>query len=1058
MNTDGSAARLQPGTRVQVGKYVVQVDQFLSEGGFAHVYVVSLLAPASVPGFPPAQNRFVLKRMAVPDKPALGEVRREVDVMKQLRPHKHIVCFIEASASSIPHTPAYEIFILMEWCPGGGIIDLLNSRLQNRLTESEILKIFSDTVAAVAHMHSQNPVLIHRDLKVENILLAAPNLYKLCDFGSTTTPAPRPPQSSAEIRALEADLNKHTTLQYRAPEMVDVWSRKGVTEKADIWALGVFLYKLCYYTTPFEANGPLAIVNVQYQIPSYPAYSNSIKYLIGTMLQELPQSRPDIWEVHDHVCRLRGVPPHLRRPSRKQSLSHIPPQLSVLPEPATNTLDAPDGLDSIFSAAPPSAAVSTKEADAVVPMRRGRPAVKSKPGLNNGEPFFNPVHQPAPAATTGFPAKKHSPPEESDLFAREAAAGFGDAFLSSPSPQITAFKPVAGAAQRPALGGNPSPSLSGSRSHMSLKPSAAAPTPMVRRDSKPATSSAAFEDLVPLIKKPTPKTLNEMRSGLGLVASTSTGPSMASGKSKVSANSFTSKPGLLPQEPTSMSISSGTLSQKTGPQTLPSSRIHEPTSGYRKISITQRTGPAVSSKPSLSEWLRKDQPALSTSDHQAGGEALARRQHQASSVLPQNNVSRGDQRNPLEKSPSSSGSSDEQQAPEDAAGRSVYRGPPGPPARKPSLKASSWGTSPGGDPAQIGGSSATASDGKTDGLGRKPSLKPASWENSAADPAQSAGPSSASGGHIIPTRKPSLKSSSWENSAGDPALAASGGQINPTRKPSLKPSSWENSVADPVQTGGPSPASGGKISLAAEAPQTSGAGPASPPSSADELSSSEAMTEEDEEVRLRRRAAIAKFAPAAAVGPPGPSSASSDRDPFSSRAGSRPVGPAPAPAEKPAAARRTVGPPLRAPKPQSLKSQAAITSLVSRYETLGLSAPGGSELATSEASLPAPAGRRLSSFKPNPSAVPPAEKAPRLAADKDAGAAKTNPPIPPRHIPLNALGPGLPATRPRDVFPDAADVEPIFTSVNDLKSKWESGAVRPAAPAARPPRTDYGQT
>ncbi|OAV93740.1 hypothetical protein PTTG_05360 [Puccinia triticina 1-1 BBBD Race 1] len=130
-------------------------------------------------------------------------------------------------------------------------------------------------------MHSQNPVLIHRDLKVKNILLAAPNLYKLCDFGSTTTPAPRPPQSSAKIRALEADLSKHTTLQYRAPEMADIWSQKGVSEKADIWALGVSLYKLCYYTTPFEANGPVAIVNVQYQIPSYPASSNSIKYLIG---------------------------------------------------------------------------------------------------------------------------------------------------------------------------------------------------------------------------------------------------------------------------------------------------------------------------------------------------------------------------------------------------------------------------------------------------------------------------------------------------------------------------------------------------------------------------------------------------------------------------------------------------------------------------------------------------------------------------------------------------------------------------------------------------------
>lgn len=151
--------------------------------------------------------------MAVPDKAGLVEVRKEVDVMKQLRPHKHIVHFIEASASSLPASKGYEIFILMEWCPGmyssvnqlfilfppltstllfetgGGIIDLLNSRLQNRLTESEILKIFSDTVAAVAHMHSQNPILIHRDLKVHyqiHLSLTQLNpLEKLIDLDSS---------------------------------------------------------------------------------------------------------------------------------------------------------------------------------------------------------------------------------------------------------------------------------------------------------------------------------------------------------------------------------------------------------------------------------------------------------------------------------------------------------------------------------------------------------------------------------------------------------------------------------------------------------------------------------------------------------------------------------------------------------------------------------------------------------------------------------------------------------------------------------------------------------
>ncbi|KAA1121104.1 hypothetical protein PGTUg99_013273 [Puccinia graminis f. sp. tritici] len=118
ITASGSSGKLQPGTKVQVGQYVVQVEKFLSEGGFAHVYVASLVSPSSVEGFPVTQNRFVLKRMAVPDKPGLVEVRKEVDVMKQLRPHKHIVYFIEASASSIPASTGYEIFILMEWCPG----------------------------------------------------------------------------------------------------------------------------------------------------------------------------------------------------------------------------------------------------------------------------------------------------------------------------------------------------------------------------------------------------------------------------------------------------------------------------------------------------------------------------------------------------------------------------------------------------------------------------------------------------------------------------------------------------------------------------------------------------------------------------------------------------------------------------------------------------------------------------------------------------------------------------------------------------------------------------
>jgi AP2-associated kinase len=200
-------------------------------------------------------------------------------------------------------TGAYEVFILMEYCPGasipfhlsppsqvnltnvgGGIIDMMNRRLRERLTEAEIFQIFVDVCEGVAAMHNLRPPLLHRDLKVENILQSTPNSYKLCDFGSATPVAPRPPATTQEIRMVEADLNRHTTLQYRAPEMVDPYLRRPIDEKSDVWALGVLLYKLCYYTTPFEEHGPLAILNVNYRFPLYPVYSSQMNGMIGWFL------------------------------------------------------------------------------------------------------------------------------------------------------------------------------------------------------------------------------------------------------------------------------------------------------------------------------------------------------------------------------------------------------------------------------------------------------------------------------------------------------------------------------------------------------------------------------------------------------------------------------------------------------------------------------------------------------------------------------------------------------------------------------------------------------
>ena len=345
------------------------VEKYLSEGGFAHVYVVRL--PQPIDGVELA----VLKRVAVPDKDHLANMRTEVDTMKRLRGQKAIVKYIDSHASQLKGG-GYEVFLLMEYCAGGGLIDFMNTRLQNRLTEPEILKIFSDVAEGVACMHYLKPPLLHRDLKVENVLISSTSserTYKVCDFGSAAPPRPAA-TCAAEGRLIEDEIQRHTTLQYRSPEMIDVYRKQPIDEKADIWALGVLLYKLCYYTTPFEEVGQMAILNARFKFPAHPVFSDQLKLLIASMLREQPSQRPNIYQVLEKACQMQGKEVPIRNiyTSRSQSESRKSAQLPAPPgdpSPRVGAMLSPPKQEK-----PPSI-------PDIAPMRRGRP---TKPVSHHG--------------------------------------------------------------------------------------------------------------------------------------------------------------------------------------------------------------------------------------------------------------------------------------------------------------------------------------------------------------------------------------------------------------------------------------------------------------------------------------------------------------------------------------------------------------------------------------------------------------------------------------------------------------------------------------------------
>ncbi len=281
------------GRTFQLDKHVVTVDDVIAEGGFSIVFLVK----SNHNG-----KKYALKRMYVNNEVDLEACKQELKIIKSLSERSNKILKYVDSSIARQTDEIYEILLLTKYCKLGGLVQLINDRLavnaNAQLQENEIIKMFCDICEGVAELHENG--IIHRDLKIENILIdnsdpdkkqksAAlnPNLinYVLCDFGSATTKTfDRRLTSSAQQMQLVADeIQKYTTLAYRSPEMVDLYSNKLITTKSDIWALGCLLYKICYFQMPF-GESQLAIQEGRFTLPDAKAnyFSRKLNSLIST--------------------------------------------------------------------------------------------------------------------------------------------------------------------------------------------------------------------------------------------------------------------------------------------------------------------------------------------------------------------------------------------------------------------------------------------------------------------------------------------------------------------------------------------------------------------------------------------------------------------------------------------------------------------------------------------------------------------------------------------------------------------------------------------------------
>ncbi|KIJ62272.1 hypothetical protein HYDPIDRAFT_94948, partial [Hydnomerulius pinastri MD-312] len=220
-------------------------------------------------------HRLTSTRVAIKQIPKAmsASLTREIHHHRQLH-HPHVTQMYEVIA-----TESY-IWIVTELCCGGELFDYLAEK--GRLSEDETKIIFGQLCLAVAYLHDKG--IVHRDLKLENVLLDERCRVKLGDFGFT--------------REYERGVYMETfcgTTGYAAPEVLQ---GKRYLE-VDVWSVGVILYCLLTGTLPFddddEAIMKEKVIKGEYEDPAW--LSQDARDLIRNVLQSDPTKRLTIPQI-----------------------------------------------------------------------------------------------------------------------------------------------------------------------------------------------------------------------------------------------------------------------------------------------------------------------------------------------------------------------------------------------------------------------------------------------------------------------------------------------------------------------------------------------------------------------------------------------------------------------------------------------------------------------------------------------------------------------------------------------------------------------------------------
>lgn len=167
------------------------------------------------------------------------------------------------------------------------------------IPEKEALHIVYQLLQSLNYLHKKG--IIHRDVKLENVLISDQNVFKICDFGWCSS-------SEEDNRNVVCG-----TYEYMAPEVV---LEREYDDKIDVWSAGILAYELTHGKTPFHSNELKDIIgNIlkgDFIIGSH--ISREMGMFLCTCLEYFPERRPSADSLLNHPIFKEIKKSYYRRP------------------------------------------------------------------------------------------------------------------------------------------------------------------------------------------------------------------------------------------------------------------------------------------------------------------------------------------------------------------------------------------------------------------------------------------------------------------------------------------------------------------------------------------------------------------------------------------------------------------------------------------------------------------------------------------------------------------------------------------------------------------------